>query len=659
MAKFDGKKVEGGKFGGKSVKKDESKLIDELKVTSARPLELTLRSGVEGGAELLDMVSGPIKAGLNQIPGFNYQTDTYSQAASNLLDKAKFWSDSPAIARPESRGEKIVGTGTKMLAGLSPFVKGGQVLVQSSKPVAQGIGSILSQTPGLQAATAISAGSGGEAAKQGGAGPVGQFGAALISGLAPMSAMNAANAFRHVLPPSTPQVNNALKGVNLKGLSTAAVNRIRKKVDEALRFGELDDAALKRMIDFERTGTIPTKASLTLDPIDKTQQMNLSKIGAQSSNANLQQLSRVQNTNNQTLLGNLDELAGNQGYDPYVGGQAAIGPVTAKRQSLINEQQSLYNAARDEIGRSLPLNRSDFIRRADDLLREGNLTAFLPKEVKKMMNTIALNKDNKVPFNVDTIDTLKTVLATEQRSAKGSAKQALAVVRQALDDTQLQGGASDEAIIAFDNARKATRSLKVWEESAPALKAISEGVEPDAFMDKFIIGKGATYKDVSKLVDEVKADPNAFGALKAQVAAWIRHQGAPHMEGQPSNLMNRRYNRALEKIGDRKLSLFFGPDEMEDLKATGRVLFYEQYQPSGSAINNSNTATTLTGGILNYIGDRSPTARALNTAFRGLDASINNAGRARQMINPPLMLPNPPGQKGALAAPLSLGILNQ
>jgi hypothetical protein len=46
----------------------------------------------------------------------------------------------------------------------------------------------------------------------------------------------------------------------------------------------------------------------------------------------------------------------------------------------------------------------------------------------------------------------------------------------------------------------------------------------------------------------------------------------------------------LDKIGDRKLSVWFTPQEIAQFKATGRVAAYEQFQPTGSSVNNSGTS---------------------------------------------------------------------
>jgi hypothetical protein len=56
-------------------------------------------------------------------------------------------------------------------------------------------------------------------------------------------------------------------------------------------------------------------------------------------------------------------------------------------------------------------------------------------------------------------------------------------------------------------------------------------------------------------------------------------------------------NDALKAIGDRKLSLFFSPDEIQQLRSAVNVGRYMQSQPIGSAVNNSNTAGAMLGRL--------------------------------------------------------------
>lgn len=651
-------------------------LVDELSVDVPRVLGRTARSGLEAAGAVADLATTPFKIAGNWMGG-NYQTNTYSKAVSDLLPESVFpkpregsEATSPML---ESMGLDFINEGTidkatNFVASASPFVKGGQ-LMSNAPGVIGRIGETLSTQPAMQAASAASAGMGGEYARQEGATPLQQFGTSLLTGLIPATGRGVVNATRSLLPPGK-RSNEVLATLDLSGLSKSSIDRLRNAIDKATKFGELDEAALERMIDFERVGAQPTQASVTLDPVQKTQQMNLAKTGANSSNPNLQRLAQIENSNNKGLLTTLDDMADNVQSDPYYSGKSAIEPIQKTRGQLSSTVDKLYSSARGTDGRSLPLNRSQFVERTNQLLVENNLIRFLPKEIKQTINDIAYGQVkvkgeiHKTPFNVDVMDSLKTSLAAEQRSAKGSAKAAISMVRQALEETQLQGGASDDAIRAFDKARSASRALFEWEKSAPGIKAVVDGATPETFIDKYILSKTAGVDDVKKLVNVIEKDPNAFNALKFQIAAWIRDKAAPrtvtNAEQIEGKLNSASLTSALKQIGDRKLKLFFSPDEIETMHATSRVAFYDAYQPSGSAVNNANSATTIAGGLLNTFSDNSPTYRAVGAGLRGIDSMINSAGRARQQLNPNLLMGSTkPPLLPALATPMMLPLLPQ
>jgi hypothetical protein len=62
---------------------------------------------------------------------------------------------------------------------------------------------------------------------------------------------------------------------------------------------------------------------------------------------------------------------------------------------------------------------------------------------------------------------------------------------------------------------------------------------------------------------------------------------------------------ALKALGDRKLELFFGPDEIQQIKSAVNVGRYMQSQPIGSAVNNSNSGALLLGRMSSMLDSAS------------------------------------------------------
>ncbi len=240
-------------------------------------------------------------------------------------------------------------------------------------------------------------------------------------------------------------------------------------------------------------------------------------------------------------------------------------------------------------------------------------------------------KEYPAPFTVDTIDNLKTMLATAQRSAgDGNVRAALSQVRSALDDVQPKavgqpvGGAqvvdpkalsgaqaaantaSGESMSAFDSARRFARARRNWQESAPGIAAALEDVAPDRFVKDYILSGSnkASTSDVEKLIGAVKKDPAAMQAIKENVVGYFKSKALGGASDEVGNFSQSNFNKALSEFGDAKLKMFFKPEEIAQLKALGRVSSYEMVQPKGSAVNNSNTAGTF-AGILDRIANSS------------------------------------------------------
>lgn len=89
------------------------------------------------------------------------------------------------LPQPENRTEQISGTLQRGLAGAATGIGLGGSLANSASPVASGVGTVLQSRPAVQAAGAVTGGLSAEAAKEAGAGELGQFAAGLAGGMAP------------------------------------------------------------------------------------------------------------------------------------------------------------------------------------------------------------------------------------------------------------------------------------------------------------------------------------------------------------------------------------------------------------------------------------------------------------------------------------------
>lgn len=630
-----------------------------------RQVGLTARYGLEGAGDVLDFASSPIRGALNAA-GMNIQPGAGRVVADSL-----------GLPSPQTGGERVIGDAAKMLASGGGMVGAASKVAKVASGGTQAVAKALAANPAQQMASAGGAGLAGGYTRETGGGDAAQMLAAVAGGVAaPMavsSIQGGIGATRNLASRMTGQqaqqqaikvdvtINNALRenGIDFAELPRNVAQSIRADVAKALDMGgDLSPDAIRRLADYRLTGATPTAGGITLDPAIVTQQKNLAKLGINSKDMAAQQLGRTENANNRTLIAGLNDLGAATTDDAIGGAQrvmAALGARNDRAQGLINGR---YAAARATDGRAAALNPRAFTNRAGDMLNAANLESFLTPDIRNKLNAFA---GGKVPLNVDIAEQLKTSIGNIQRgSTDGNTRKALGLVRQALDDTPLLDGQDigQASIDAFNKARRLNRSWMQIVERTPALQAVRDGAEPDKFVQQFIVGKGpkSNVMDVAMLKNSIKGDKEAVAAVKGQIASYLKDRALNGAADEVGNFSNSAFNKALDGIGERKLALFFSKDEIAKFKAVGRVASYEQFQPKGSAVNNSNTASAGLSAMLDRIAN-SPILSKIPLGKGVIAEPVQNIAigmQAQKTLDMPrnLLLPKQPqAAKGLLFSP--------
>lgn len=620
----------------------------------ARQAGLTARYGIEGLGQVAQVFTEPLR---------NFVTDPLAKLAGMsggrpMGDEAASLADMLGLPKPQGANERVVGDVARLMAGAGGLGMAGKA-ASAAPGMAGKVGQFFAANPTQALVSAGGAGAAGGAVREAGGGPGAQFAASLAGGLAAPLAVGGATRVAQGTANLAKDAKAALTGdrsynvqqvdqqINLTlrqaGIDWAQVperikQSMRDEVAQALRTGgDLDPAAMARLLQFRTVGATPTRGQLTQDPVQITLEKNLAKTGANSADMGLQRLPRLENENTQTLLTRLDEAGAAKAPDAYRTGELAIGSLKSTADASKARINSLYQAARDTSGRSAQLSGGAFTKRASALLDERLLGYAVPESVNKKLNQIATGE---VPFTVDFAEQLKTALGDIARADKGGAtSKAMSLIRQALDETPLQPAPQvnpgnlpavpgtvppspavlgEESIKAFGRARQANRAFMQRVEETPALKAVMDGVEPDQFVQKFITGQGATFKDVTQLRKAVAQSPEALNAIKANIVAHLKSKALG--DAQDVTKFNASsYTRALNNIGERKLSAFFDPEEIRMLKAVGQVGTYMSAQPAGTAVNNSNSGAMLAAKALEALdlfAGRLPLG--VNTTIQGI-----------------------------------------
>src|SRR5690606_13352327 len=101
---------------------------------------------------------------------------------------------------------------------------------------------------------------------------------------------------------------------------------------------------------------------------------------------------------------------------------------------------------------------------------------------------------------------------------------------------------------------------------------------------------GGTVADASAVAQHAPKE-----AVKEAILAHLKEKALNGSADEIGKFSQSAFNKAMGQIGDRKLSLFFSPEELAQVKTIGRVANYMQNQPVGSAVNNSNSGALLLG----------------------------------------------------------------
>lgn len=602
-----------------------------------RQVGLFARYGVEGLGQLADVVTNPIRYGVNLaadavgLPRAGKTSELASKAA-----------DAISLPTPRTANERVIGDATRALASGGGMIGAANKAAQVSQGTAQAVARALAANPGTQAAGAATAGLSGGSVREAGGSDVEQLVAALAGGVVGGSAVQAggnvaagaARKIGNMLTPKTQQVRAADQQIELilqrSGIDWGQVpervrQTMRQEVADALNTGQpLNADALRRLLVFRETGTTPTVGMLRQDPSLITRERNLAKTGANSGDVALQRLPAIENQNMAALLSRLDEAGAANAPNAYGTGERVINALQQRQNEARARINALYEQARGTDGRSLPMAGGVFTQRANQLIDEAMVGGALPPGVAQTMNRIA---KGEIPFTVDIAEQFKTQIGKLQRASNdGQARYALGLVRQALDETPVLGtervnpgnlpaipgqvppsvsADATEALTAFADARRANAAWMRRIERNPALDAVVNGAEPDRFVQQFVIGNGATARDLRQLGSEL--GPGATQAIRQYLVRYLR-DAATNSTDDVTKFSNDAYRRAMRNLGDEKLSAFFSNEEIRQLRNIGEAAKYMQAQPAGSAVNNSNSGALVLGrgldvldSIANYI----------------------------------------------------------
>ena len=195
---------------------------------------------------------------------------------------------------------------------------------------------------------------------------------------------------------------------------------------------------------------------------------------------------------------------------------------------------------------------------------------------------------------------------------------------------QTQDAQSADLLSALKEARANFADYKKWQESNKPIEATVNGMQPDQFVRKFVLNGDVA--DAAAVA--TSGDP---AATKSAILTHLKDRALGGRSDEVGTFGAATYNKTLKEIGDKKLALFFTPEEIGELKRLGRVAEYTTVQPKGSAVNNSNSGALMLGAgidiLANSVGIVSPGVATLAIPFakKQLQGTLNAAEQKKAL----------------------------
>lgn len=629
-----------------------------------RQLGLTARAGMTGVTALPAMAGDALNAGINKV--FGTHLAPVSQTVQNLENSA-------GLPQPQNATERVVQDAASAMAGVSPSVAAGRLMMGAASPVAQAVGAGLQVAPGAQIMGSAGAGAGSGTARELGLSPGYQIGAALLGGAAGVGAGSLATAglraagnamlpkptispaaaaaradagvdrvlnemgpqarqtFEQPVPqqpaqPVPPPTGGPMQPPQPMPTASSQFGTfqpLKQQVAQAIQqTPQVDPAAAMRAADFQGLGMQPTLGQITRDPSQYAQELN---IRGTNTGAPLANRFNQQNAQLQQALGSMVGTPSNA----YQAGSTIRDALSSIDNTMSQQVSDAYAAARASSGKDLDVPLAGVAQDYAQVLNDFGDK--VPAGVRNNFGQLGLmGGTQQKTFTVENAENLLKVINANQ-SNDPATNAALAQLRTSVKNAVLS---ADDQGGVYAPARQLAAQRFAMQDQIPALQAASSGsVAPDDFVRRFVVG-GKT-DDVVAMANLLREQaPAAFQEARNQIGAQLAAKGFGANPAGDARFNPSPYMQQLQAFGPAKLAAFYSPDEINQLNTIARVGAYMNAFPAASPVNTSNTASALgslvTNGIrhLPYVGGLVDNAQNRMFVNRALAARLSNATNA-------------------------------
>lgn len=590
-----------------------------------RQLSLTGRAAVTGLTSLPTFLSDNIARPIVNlgVKGANALGANLPEAAP-LTDAVQTGLDKAGFAQPQTTQEKVAQAGASAIANvggtglLAKLLSSGEQVPGFAKTVTD----MLQAKLGTQAAAGAGGAMGSQAASEAGLGPWGEIAGGIGGTLAGVGAAgmasrvaNAVQAARAAEQPNlmqrltgtdkATQSANAVQNANAANIaaeqatSNTGINRSAQRgiapeatPENAQRINvqaqqnpNVDAAQLQRKQDFRDLGIEPTTGQLSRDPTQYAQEQNLRGANPKLANRFNQQDQQIGNA--------LENLSPGIPQEAYSAGRTTKDVLTNIDDQMSAQVRDAYKTATASSGAKLDVPTQglaqDYARILDTYGDQ------IPSSVRNQFERLGLMSGTQQRvLNIEDADQIGKIINKNVGNDR-TVNSALGELRKALNDAVQS---ADDKGGVFAPAKALARDRFQLHDAIPALKdAVDDRTAADAFIKKHVID--APTESTQNLANLLREHaPDQFAQLKSQMVQSL--QDAAYGGGE--QFKPAAFAKQMTRYGTEKLSAFFDPDEIAQLRTIGRVGSYMRTVPSASPVNFSNSATSLMGMLSNAPG---------------------------------------------------------
>ena len=563
----------------------------------SRQVGLTARAGLNAVGGTVGMFTNPVDMLLHKITGI--QPTTAEQFTSQIAD-------SLGLPQPKNATERVAGavaSGMASAGGITGLANAGANAVTG---VGKAVLSALGTSPGMAVTSGGGAGAGGQIAQESGAGPIWRTAAAVAGGVI---APTVAGAVMRGLPaiwnkateaaanekalwsgkgqtpaaePTSGAPSPAIQALQNQGIEpasipTRALTQIKQDVDAATKAGApIAEDQIARVARAAKWNTQLTAAQITQDPA--LAQAEFNNEGLASAGKSIRDFKMA---NERGFMGAINDKIGS--YQPTASdtvgtAEKTIGTLAKIDQGLKANVDDAYTVARSMVGNNTPVPLQPVASKLGQLYEEEGINQ-LGVPVVSFLKKRGLLDASGAPagtqtqtFTVQDADLLRKVMnrnpapVTDPAALRtqGELRSAVNDAEGALADSPDQIGTA--AAKAFAAARQAHAARMTLQEQVPALKAASQGADPEKFMQSYLYGnnKTATVENTQNLMDLLNktGQTQTTNEIRADVGRQIKTAIQPRGQWQSDAPLSG--DAAVKMLNNpvmqRKLQAVMGPD---------------------------------------------------------------------------------------------------